>query len=484
MSNLEKKMEISLTEGKWFVYRHTSPEGKVYVGITRALPHKRWGRGERYKDNPQFYTDIKRFGWDKFSHEIVDRGLDEQQALDREDRLIKEMNCLVPNGYNRRVNRSAPRERCEINEDVIEAKKGKIKERIWERYCEYLMIIDPPFTALEYINKKVKLPKELKGNEEKLFPDFLESVLIENQEKIKKMEEVISEYDNQMIEFLQTKKDFISCREDCLGTVYKVQDVAYFDVAIDELKQIYTENKKAGSLVFTVLDYVLKNRMADCLIEMDLSADAFKILAKDSVWEAVVGEVPLPGRHNELGENVFIRKPEKYHQYISLLKEKICDEDSCRIVFSIDKKFAQPVYEMLLQTEAEMMSEEIVSCYIADKNQYSMQEKNKVHYRLQGVLKKIKKENPAQYRFLKSKTELSYDLYSIKLKELEEKLYIVEKICSYKQESYIEFLVAGYGLQLKESAFVSKQVAQFLITSLKENKTEILEKYQTLFEEL
>ena len=27
---------------KWIVYKHTSPSGKVYIGITSNSPEKRW----------------------------------------------------------------------------------------------------------------------------------------------------------------------------------------------------------------------------------------------------------------------------------------------------------------------------------------------------------------------------------------------------------------------------------------------------------
>ena len=45
---------------KWIVYRHTSPNGKVYIGITsRGI--KRWSsKDNSYKNNPHFRTAIKK----------------------------------------------------------------------------------------------------------------------------------------------------------------------------------------------------------------------------------------------------------------------------------------------------------------------------------------------------------------------------------------------------------------------------------------
>lgn len=31
----------------WIVYKHTSPVGKVYIGITHQKPEKRWQKGYR-----------------------------------------------------------------------------------------------------------------------------------------------------------------------------------------------------------------------------------------------------------------------------------------------------------------------------------------------------------------------------------------------------------------------------------------------------
>ena len=154
------------------------------------------------------------------------------------------------------------------------------------------------------------------------------------------------------------------------------------------------------------------------------------------------------------------------------------------MVFSYEKNLAEQVHSMLSASGAESRSEEIISCCVRDRTQYDMKAKNNIHYRLQRILKKMKNENPMQYRFLKSKVKLFYNLHTINLKELEEKLYLAENICSCKQERYIGFLTAAYGLKLKENVYVSKSVAQFLITGLKENKTEALEKYRHRFEEL
>lgn len=84
------------------VYVHTSPSGKRYVGITKQNPKKRWKNGEGYKaHHPYFYSAIKKYGWENFSHEIVADGLSKQEAEAKEIELIAAYNSNCREyGYN------------------------------------------------------------------------------------------------------------------------------------------------------------------------------------------------------------------------------------------------------------------------------------------------------------------------------------------------------------------------------------------------
>ena len=44
------------------VYIHTSPNGKVYIGITSRDAEKRWNNGHNYKPNKHFYSAIQKYG--------------------------------------------------------------------------------------------------------------------------------------------------------------------------------------------------------------------------------------------------------------------------------------------------------------------------------------------------------------------------------------------------------------------------------------
>lgn len=86
----------------WVIYKHTDPIGKVYIGMTCASnPEHRWAKGMKYKDQPRFFSAIVKYGWDNFSHEIVLRDLEYEEACEAEKRMICEYNsCDRRYGYN------------------------------------------------------------------------------------------------------------------------------------------------------------------------------------------------------------------------------------------------------------------------------------------------------------------------------------------------------------------------------------------------
>ena len=84
------------------VYKHTSPSGKVYIGITSKKPTLRWGlRGQQYSGSKIFYEAIQKYGWSNFTHEILYENLSKDEAETIEIRLISEYKSNDRNhGYN------------------------------------------------------------------------------------------------------------------------------------------------------------------------------------------------------------------------------------------------------------------------------------------------------------------------------------------------------------------------------------------------
>ena len=76
-------------KSNWLVYRHTSPSGKVYIGITTQTPKVRWQYGNGYKSCKLFYNTIIKYGWENIKHEILFSNIDEGRAKDLEINLIK-----------------------------------------------------------------------------------------------------------------------------------------------------------------------------------------------------------------------------------------------------------------------------------------------------------------------------------------------------------------------------------------------------------
>lgn len=78
-----------MDDTKFIVYKHTSPSGKVYIGVTCQNPYQRWKRGKGYTGNGYFMRAIDKYGWDNFQHEILCTNLTKSQAEFIEIRLIQ-----------------------------------------------------------------------------------------------------------------------------------------------------------------------------------------------------------------------------------------------------------------------------------------------------------------------------------------------------------------------------------------------------------
>lgn len=90
----------------WTVYRHITPNGKSYIGITSKKPEDRWRNGNGYNQKTQqiFYKAIKKYGWNNIKHEILDTNLTEYEAKCLEEYYIFSYRTYVGfsdcNGYN------------------------------------------------------------------------------------------------------------------------------------------------------------------------------------------------------------------------------------------------------------------------------------------------------------------------------------------------------------------------------------------------
>ena len=94
-------MSDNYEERRYFVYKHTSPSNKVYIGITQMNPEYRWNHGKGYIKNQYFYRAIQKYGWDNFEHEILFSELTKKEACNKEIELIALYDSTNPElGYN------------------------------------------------------------------------------------------------------------------------------------------------------------------------------------------------------------------------------------------------------------------------------------------------------------------------------------------------------------------------------------------------
>lgn len=100
-----------MTKQKYYIYKHTFPNNKVYIGITCQKPEMRWGEhGEGYtrlnkKGQPtqaKIYYAIKKYGWDNVQHEIIEVVYSREEAEKQERHYITKVykSHFEKHGYN------------------------------------------------------------------------------------------------------------------------------------------------------------------------------------------------------------------------------------------------------------------------------------------------------------------------------------------------------------------------------------------------
>ena len=90
-----------LENNTWSVYRHTFPDGKVYIGVTSMDPKMRWANGDGYRNQTKMQAAIEKYGWDNIEHTVLFNGLSENEAKKKERLLIEESDAKGGSGnYN------------------------------------------------------------------------------------------------------------------------------------------------------------------------------------------------------------------------------------------------------------------------------------------------------------------------------------------------------------------------------------------------
>lgn len=83
------------------VYKHTFPDGKVYIGIAENC-EARWNNGRGYSENAPMYKAINEAGWENIKHEVLITCATREKALSYESKFIVLYDSENPQkGYNR-----------------------------------------------------------------------------------------------------------------------------------------------------------------------------------------------------------------------------------------------------------------------------------------------------------------------------------------------------------------------------------------------
>lgn len=165
-----------MEERSYYIYKHTSPYGKIYIGMTCQEPIKRWKYGWGYKNNHHFDSAIQKYGWDNFEHEILFTGLTQDEASIKEQELIEKYKSNNPDfGYNISSGGHGGREGVpqsdEVKRKVSEANKGRFAGEKNYFYNVHRYQEENPFYGKHHSEEtKAKLSKLRSG--EKKSDDF------------------------------------------------------------------------------------------------------------------------------------------------------------------------------------------------------------------------------------------------------------------------------------------------------------------------
>lgn len=152
------------------VYKHTTPNGKVYIGVTMNEPERRWQGGQGYKYHPHFFNAIKKYGWDNIKHDILYENLTKEQAELKEIELIalyksnnREFGYNVANGGNTK-GKTSEETKIKISNSlkghyVSEDCRRKMSEKAKLRVGEH----SPNYGKKMTEERKRKISEKLKG---------------------------------------------------------------------------------------------------------------------------------------------------------------------------------------------------------------------------------------------------------------------------------------------------------------------------------
>ena len=102
MAAVKDLESVEFLKDRYCIYKHTTPDKRIYIGKAKGNPLKRWNKGNGYKDSWFWRCGIEVFGWDNITHEILEINIESNELAEiYETNLIIKHNSWVPGiGFN------------------------------------------------------------------------------------------------------------------------------------------------------------------------------------------------------------------------------------------------------------------------------------------------------------------------------------------------------------------------------------------------
>ena len=166
-------------KNNYSVYVHTTPSGKMYVGMTCQDVKKRWAYGNGYRTQV-FYKAIQKYGWNNIQHEVIAEHLTKEEAENFEEVLIEKLKTrnrkygynVAKGGYNGGVcGEDHPNYGKHLSEEtrkkISESNKGKLAGEKHPNYGKHMSkeAIDKR-RKTKLLNPKIYTEEERKARSE------------------------------------------------------------------------------------------------------------------------------------------------------------------------------------------------------------------------------------------------------------------------------------------------------------------------------
>ena len=488
---LSKDIQECICNGNYFVYKLEDPLGKVYIGITKHLPHERWMNGLGYKcQNKRMTKALELNDFSKWKKEIVAANLTQEEALAKENDLILELKTYDPEyGYNVMVKRDKsdeseklPKELQEDFEKYVTTRKESISDKLYSYYVEYLTILNPKQECKEYVLEKMKSSKYKYPQVYQFYEEWLEEQILihdeEIQEILKLKEAYIVAYEKTLNSYREyyyfAEHSHLPWRLDTIKYLLDIQFCCWRDVILDNHGMLWHYKK--------FVEFVINN---DCVrndIVVQADSDILKLFNKEifKISTCVIdmpyypdyytGEdtmmMPMKFRGRELG---------KYYIQVAYnpIEMEITGDHMNRRIIRLErhhKEFFLKLYEEILDyLEGEIPNAcDDLELYLDDLHKYKGKRNHELHNECVKFLRRAKEMSYQQFEFLIDQCNFHYDDTGYSYNELSTMFEKMKTCCSYGQYRLIKHLAAEYELCLRPNAFVTKKTAGMLIDFLKD----------------